>query len=272
MSLFRIVFSEGTFLKSFLDFLGACINKDIKCWLTFTKEGIILEDKKMFKSENILKDCSQFLPCIKLEYTNFPEYYVKKDINLLIEPKKIHKLCRNIKRKDKLILEFKDGILYIILPNENRSETKSMKITEWEELREINKNILRQNIDLNFYDSPFILPSAFLMNFKKGVGTKNHEVDVRLHENKYLEFETHAQNIGPTCTYYGNEKYKSECKTNLKLDGDIFNMLVKLGTLSHNIKWYENNGNSNGLLKISSTLDIPNYMGCVEIYIRGVII
>ncbi len=269
--IFELVFTKGYFFKHLMDFISACTSTN-KCWLRILNTGINLEYAIKNSQNEVIS-----VVYLDLPRENFQTYTLIKEISILIEPKQIQKLCKNIKKRDSLKLKFFEEnninrlqlIIANVIENMDRVETKSIIIDSVYD--EMSKNITMSKLKEyekpdTFYDPPFILNSSLVQNFKKGVGTKKEDVILHLNTNKYLKFQTHSQDIASMEVEYGKP---CEPNTIITLVGSLINILNKLTNLTNHIKWYDRVSKIDPLLiKISAHLDIPNYMGTIDLFVH----
>lgn len=274
--IFKITFATGCFFRYLMDFITACVIPDNKCWLKFTTEGITLQVNR--DNGNRRTDTVQCAIYLNLERSNFHQYELNTEVSLLIEPKQIQKLCKNVKKKDMLILSFdrdeKFGKLQLIIQTDQRTEVKSIRIEN--SFDNIEPQYYERPSVTLFKTVPFILLSSLMQNFKKGIGAKKEDVTVHINGNSTLKFITHSQDIASmSVTYYPpgfnpNDNVVDRTPCVIRLNGTIISLLTKLANLTKQLKWYERCDTvTTPILKITSILDTPNYMGNVEIFIYG---
>jgi Proliferating cell nuclear antigen, N-terminal domain. len=261
--LFSIDIENGHLFKHLIDFISLCVFPVNKCWLRFDNEGL----KMQYVTEK-QNDVQCFMSLI-LERDNFQSFHVVKQIELQVEPKQIQKLCRNIRKKDHLYLSFISDNTNVRFLLHIRSSYNSL---EKEEIKEIpfisffEKQEQLLDKDLGFCPIPFTLDTSEIQNLKKAVGVKKESVEIQLSENNFLKFTTLSHGISPIVIKYGKEKI---CTTKINLSGHIVNILSKLGNLSKSVRFYEKETKSTEyqMIKISSVIDIPKYLGKVEMYV-----
>lgn len=260
--LFSIKIENGHLFKHLIDFVTLCVFPTNKCWLRIDTEGL----KMQYITEK--QDDVQCFISLILERGNFQSFHVVKQIEIQIEPKQIQKLCRNIRKKDHLHLSFVSdttNIRFLL-------HIRSSYTVEKEEIKEIpfisffEKQEQMLDKDLGFCHVPFTLDTVEIQNLKKAVGVKKEMVELQLNENNFLKFTTLSHGISPITIKYGKEQ---QCTSKINLSGHIVNMLSKLGNLSKSVKFYEKEVKSKeyNMIKISSVIDIPKYLGKIELYV-----
>lgn len=265
--IFKIHFDNGQFLKYLVNFIYACVSKN-QCWLKINEKFISVE-----YSEKI--DKIQYSIFLNLFKNNFISYYSIKNLVILINPKQLQKLCNNIKKKDKIFLSFIENIqeseskflLNIFNSDIDKEEIKCIPFLSYystNDITEISK-------PLDFSNSSFSLFSSELANLKKSIGTKKELVLLEI-ENNDLIFTSLAHGITTLKVKYKNcnvDKLKNNTPFNIYLSGNIISILSKMEKMCKILKFYKNENNDDELntLKIFSNIDIPYYLGEIDIYI-----
>jgi hypothetical protein len=262
---FHVVVDNGHFFKHLIDFITLCVFPKTRCWLRFDHDGI----KITHSAEK--QDGVQFYINLLLERCNFSSFQLNSPVELQLEPKQLQKICRNVKKKDQLILSFKDAkFLLTVRSTEGigKEEEKEIPFLSFFEKDEATFD----QIDIDFSQVPFTLDTVEIQNLKKAVGIKKEVVELKVHGDKFLQFSTLSHGIAPMTIKYGIYERSEATSTNFTqifLSGNIINMLAKLLNLSRKIKFYEKLTQSQAysMLKISSMIDIPQYLGKIDLYI-----
>jgi hypothetical protein len=263
--IFKIHFDNGQFLKYLVDFIYTCVFPLNKCWIKINENGLSLDHY----SEKVDKiQCSVYLNLYK---TNFVSWFSSKNIVINISPKQLQKLCRNIQKKNKVILSFieKDQItdskflLTIINSDINKEETKGIPFISYYSTNTIS-SLAKPT---NFINIPYSLYSSEIVNLKKSIGTKKELVLLELTPNN-LRFTSLAHGITTLMINYGHQQSTDKPST-IYLSGNIISILSKMEKMSKMIKFFQSidNDNETDVLKISSMIDIPYFLGEIEIYI-----
>lgn len=263
--IFSINIENGHLFRHLVDFITLCVFPVNKCWLRFDTEGI----KMQYITEK--QDNVQCFVSMILERENFQLFRIVKPVELQLEPKQIQKLCRNIRKKDHLCLTLSsDGddirfLLYISSAYNNTLDKEEIKEIPLISFFEKQEQILDK--DLGFGGTPFILDTIEIQNLKKAVGVKKELVEIQLNGNRFLKFTTLSHGISPIIIKYGKDQTAT---TTINLSGHVINLLSKLGNLSKNISFYEKDNEKSddyNMIKINSIVDIPKYLGKIELYI-----
>lgn len=260
MSLFfSITIDNGHFFKHLIDFIVLCVFPKTKCWLRFDNDGI----KMQYSGEK--QDDVQYYVCMTLERCNFSFFQVAIPVELQVEPKQIQKICRNIKKKDHIVLLFNGQKFLLTIKSSDGLEKEEIKEIPFTSFFEKPEQKISQT-DLEFSQIPFTIDTIEIQNLKKAVGIKKEIVEVKLKGDKFLQFSTLSHGISPMTIKYGLEQ---ECHTKLYFSGNLINMLSKLINLSKRIKFYEQNKPTSEytIVKISSIIDVPQYLGKIELYV-----
>lgn len=262
--LFSINIENGHLFKHLIDFISVCVFPTNKCWLRFDNDGI----KMQYITEK--QDNVQCFISLILERGNFQSFHIIKPVELQIEPKQIQKLCRNVKKKDHLHLSFISDqtcirfLLHIKSSYSNTLVKEEIKDIPFISFFEKHEQLLDK--DLGFNNVPFTLETNEIQNLKKAVGVKKETVEMQVTENNFLKFSTLSHGISPIIIKYGSEQPYT---TKINLSGHIVNILSKLGNLSKSVRFYEKKDKSDdySIIKISSVIDIPKYLGKIELYV-----
>lgn len=266
--MFKVSLTNGYFFKAYIDFLAACVQTpDHKCWLRVDEYGLKIEYTTDKQDRN---RCHVF---IVLERAHFNEYIITKNVEINIEPKQLQKICRNIKKKDKLVFTFSEADssaqLKLIIYNDQfcgKEEIKEIPFTSHYEKKE--EEILEKPTD--FYTFPFTISSDAIQNVKKVIGVKKEPVELTLFRDEVLIFNGLSQGISPfTIKYPQNysKEVEREKSTKLIISGGVVSILSKLAQMTKHILFYQHQGKDtlHNMLKITAKLDVPYYMGKVEI-------
>uniref|UniRef100_A0A6C0JQW2 Proliferating cell nuclear antigen PCNA N-terminal domain-containing protein n=1 Tax=viral metagenome TaxID=1070528 RepID=A0A6C0JQW2_9ZZZZ len=265
--IFDICINNGFFFKMYVDFLASCIfsSENNKICLRVDQNGIKMEyitDKYERNKCHV---------CAFLNRISFKKYVITRNIEINIEPKQVQKLCRNIKKRDKVVLTFieneKSNDLILSIYNDNFTRKEERKNIPYSSFYEKNdENSLSK--PTNFYSFPFSIGSSEIQNVKKVIGVKKECLTLCINKDKFLSFSGLSQGISHFEILYGNDEYKNNI-SNINISGSILAMFSKLSQISQNINFYEEIQNENEckikMLKITSVLDIPSYMGDIEI-------
>lgn len=286
--IFEITIDNGYFLKYLIDFLAACANS--KCWMRFDQEGVKVQDNTE-KQDNV-----KCFTVLNLFRSNFSHFSLKKTVSLQIDPKQIQKLCRNIKKKDRITLLFKEltdteGLklhktysdyyenqlqtpessqlsLIISSSDVKKREVKNIPVHSYYEKEEFIPYVTPKN----FKQFPYSISSLEIQSLKRamGGGVKKEVVKISLCGEKYMQFDTLAHGISPLHITYGKCP-EDEKTTQAKISGNVIIMLSKLSNLCKLLKFYEEDIKDENcdytLINMSTNIDIPQYMGTIEFYI-----
>lgn len=261
------LFNGGYFFRDLIDLLNAIT--PISCWLKFSQTSISITT--IGEDDINIKWCSNININTMLTFSQYVlssiQYGTNVHFGINIDPKKISKLCRNIKRTDKIQISFVgetnlNGKLVLTIFDDEKKEEKilpfnTISISEFdvEEKIEAPENA--------FASMGFDLKISEILNLKKAIGNKREIIDVYL-SNNYLKFSTMGQFISPITIKFGNgggEDDDDVKKTSFS--GKILNILGKLNNLSKIITFKESLDENKNWLLISSIL---NY-GTFNIYI-----
>lgn len=263
--MFAIYLDNGFFFKTYIDFLATCVqSQDNKCWLRVDNSGIKVE---YITDKHDKNRCNIY---VFLERGCFKSYVITKNFEICIEPKQIQKLCRNIKKKDKLQIKFdeENTSLKLIIYNDfcGKREEKEIPFSSYYEKH--NEEIVEKPQD--FYKFPFTVSSDSVQNVKKVVGIKRLSVDLIMLQDKFLIFKGLSQGVSPFVIQYPHD-YETELEMNnaskITLSGIVISILSKLTQISKHIHFYQNLDTNLNMLKITAKLDIPYYMGEVEMIV-----
>lgn len=270
--MFKVSLTNGYFFKSYVDFLASCVHtSDNKCWLRVDEDGLKIEYTTDKQDRN---RCHVF---ILLERAHFKNYLITKNVEINIEPKQLQKICRNIKKKDKLVFSFSENDstaeLKLTIYNDQfcgKEEIKEIPfISHYEKKEEV---IIEKPTE--FYSFPFTITSDDIQNVKKVIGVKKEPVELSLLKDEILIFNGLSQGISPFIIKYPQNYSKVIDKDNMTkivLSGAIVSILSKLAQMTKHIHFYQQNKEDtsyhNNMLKITSKLDVPYYMGKVEIIV-----
>lgn len=262
--IFEISFDNGYFFKYLIDFVSVCVpEQDKLCEFIFNENGIYLTYKSE-KTDNI-----KYFVFLDLERSNFIKYKINKNLKIFLEPKQLQKICRNIKKKDKVVLKFTNQKKLLLIINTediySMEETKEIIYSRYYEINITDDKELEKPTGSS--GNPFSLSSNNIQNLRKAVGVKTEPVLMYL-QDEYLEFITVSHRISPLTIKYG--KYdENKPKNKVSLSGSIISILSKLSNLSNKIKFFpnEDDDSSVGWIKVSANIDIPQYMGNVDIFV-----
>ena len=284
--MFEVCLTNGYFFKSYIDFLATCVQTpENKCWLRVDEDGLKIEYTTDKQERN---RCHIF---ILLERAHFNNYTITKNVEINIEPKQLQKICRNIKKKDKLIFTFYDETpctkdtsfdqrtifvtpqLKLLIYNEQfcgKEEIKEIPFSSHYEKKE--EKIIEKPTD--FYKFPFTVSSDAIQNVKKVIGVKKEPVEITILKDEVLIFSGLSQGISPFIIKYPQgcpmtmDTLSDKNVTKLVLSGSVVSILSKLAQMTKNIHFHQHLSNEkHNLLKITAKLDVPYYMGNVEIIV-----
>lgn len=298
---FEITMENGEFFKQLIDFITVCVSTNSSCWLKFDNDGIKVEYSTK-RQDNV----SCFIS-LKLDRCYFSEYQLQKVVEIMIDAKKLQRLCRNVKKCDMLIL------LFIDMPNSapkflmksksiqhNKIEVKDVPI---EQYYEKNDKIMLKHPE-NFKQLPYCLSTTSMSQLKKGIGGKREVVTMTLYEDKLLRFHSLSYGISPTITTFRSEHYKEHSEldiidlmanvsidgsmhtkpilppeyTNIVVSGNIIAIMSKLSSFCSHLLFYErdpkyvtadqsSSQHSYTLIKVHCIIDKPQYLGEISLYI-----
>uniref|UniRef100_A0A6C0J9X8 Proliferating cell nuclear antigen PCNA N-terminal domain-containing protein n=1 Tax=viral metagenome TaxID=1070528 RepID=A0A6C0J9X8_9ZZZZ len=272
---FKIKFNNGSFFKNFVDFLSllSTIDKESNkegnkyCWLLVNKKGIAASAN--YNNNAKVKNINSMFK-INLLSEQFTDYSVKRTIELNINPKNIQTLCKNINRSDEIILYSFGSKLSIKVYTHNLKKVETKEII----VEEVNFPLQEDNsFYREFCDTSYTIHASEMSNLKKGIGFKSEIVQIKLHQDKLLEFNSTSHGISPLFIAYGNVDEKN--KTDILVMCSHIHLLSKLSNMCTKIRFYEskvleNEDKNIKFIKISASIDKPVYMGNIDIIISNI--
>lgn len=256
---FGFYLESGLLLKNLSDILLLCSEKT--CTMDVTESTIEFSRIDKSFSEN---DCKVL---IKLDTSHLSSFHLSSPISITLHVKYFNKLCKTLKKKDKVTLWVdKDSSLHI----ETREEISGIQKAEEKEMPVTILNDYRSpeplDIESYFSNISFTVSPTLIQGIRKSIGTKASPVEVKINGDKYLEFDSTWSGAGPLKTVLGerNENY-----TAIMVSAGVISILSKLSQLCNKLKFYQQKEESSvKILKVSGKLDTPCYLGEICVLIK----
>lgn len=261
--IFGFYLESGLLLKNLSDILLLCSEKT--CTMDVTENTIEFSRINKSFTEN---DCKI---SIVLDSSHLTSFYVLKPISVTIHVKYFNRLCKTLKKKDKVSIWIDtDYSLHIETKEEiagvQKVEEKEMSVAvlydfvPTESISTIDDSSYFSNV--SFTVSPGIIQSV-----RKSIGTKASPVEVKIDSDKYLEFNSTWSGAGPLRTSLG---VKTQDFKTIIMSAGIINILSKLSQLCNKLKFYQQKDHANvvSVLKVSGKLDNPCYLGEICVLIK----
>lgn len=267
-------FENGFLFKDFVEFVATSSN-NLSCWLDFTKSGL----RVMHESECDDEKCPAVWYVDAVLYASgFTEYVLDRALRINVDPKKIVKLCRNVKKKDVVELSFNTDptVFSMIFRNECKVERKVVPhISHFEEHDRGYKRSQRLIPEDMFVSDGFAALSTEISNLKKAVGNKKESIGVefiRADGHTALVFSAYSQFLSPLRIALKERPTDSpKDVTRVVISGTVLNVISKMTGLAKEInlysisKKYENPEADNGWIR--ATCEVPH--GLVSMYVMA---
>jgi len=263
-------FENGFLFKDFMEFISTSCNNQT-CWLEFTNDGLRISHESECDDE---KCPAKWYVDAVLYSTGFLDYDVEKYIRINVDPKKIVKLCRNVKKKDNIELNFdetKADILTMTFKNGIKIEQKVVPHIGHSYVDTVKMNI---PFDM-FVGDKFKIASVEISNLKKAVGNKKESIYISFIGSppSILEFSAYSQFLSPLKITYNQsvDVNDNNYVSRVVVSGTVLNVISKMTGLSKELnlysisKKYENKEADNGWIKISCEISC----GYINMYVMA---
>jgi len=234
------LFNGGCFFRDLIELLNAITSTS--CWMRFTP--LALSVTTLGQDDTNTHWCADMKINAVSTFTMYKLTVDQLDIN--IDPKKISKLCRNIKRTDKISISYTDeGRFSLVIHEERKLETKTLPYN----MVSVNDSSRSGDVEVPrdmFNESGFDLRIVEILNLKKAIGNKREIVDVQLCENQ-LTFSTMGQFIAPISIMFGDQ-VSTGTPTIISFSGKILNIIGKLNNISKVVTFKKSAVNARWLL------------------------
>lgn len=259
--IFGFYLESGLLLKNLSDILLLCSEKI--CTMEVSEASIDFSKIDKSFAEN---ECKVL---IRLDTSHLTSFFLQSTMVVTLHVKYFNKLCKTLKKKDKVTLWIDtDSSLHI----ETREDVMGIsKIVE----KEMNVTVLFDskvqeipNIDSYFSNVAFTISPTLIQEIRKSIGTKAAPMEVKISEKDYLEFNSTWSGAGPLKITLG--KPTADYNT-IIISAGVVHILSKLSQLCNKLKFYQQKEHSSiNILKISGKLDTPCYLGEVCILIKEI--
>ncbi len=269
--LFEIVIESGFLWKSFVDFIYNCIT-NTKLHLKIDPINGIRVIHPSDKS-----DQNKYVIFCSLDKNRLQRFKIEKSISLYLDPKRLYKICRTIKKKDVITLSMNSDVvekncnMLMTIRNENSLNTYKQIPIPAEFLYEGYTNVdnnqkLFETEKQKFNDYNFCLKSSQIQELKKEISS-NSDVELYIQEDNFVKFVYSNQSITPS-EYISGIENKTKDTFNMTLKGTMIKILSKTTPLSSNLNFYTlKNKEDKKALRVSVPIDIPSYFGFIDIFI-----
>jgi len=264
---FEIKIENGCFFKSLIDFLSTCVDK---CWMDIDEDGIKITETCEKPKQN------KFAFYIILERNHFNSFILNKPTKFQIDTKSLQKLCRNIKKKDRIIMTHtilenseKQYLILTIIDDGMIGRNEEKIITLSSHYTKIDTTKRKVVETVGFCKVPFILPSSGVQNIKKSIGMKCTTVEILTQCPTFIQFKSTSYSIAPLIITYGTLN-KDEKLFSINICGSIITVLSKLTQLSKDIQFFQYENNNHICMRIVSVIDIPKFIGKIELIINNI--
>jgi hypothetical protein len=204
---------------------------------------------------------------IKLDTSHLTSFYLVTPISVTLHVKYFNKLCKTLKKRDKVSLWIdKESSLHMETKEEllgiQKTEEKEMPITILYDCKESDT----PDIDSYFSTAAFVVSPMLIQGIRKSIGTKSSPVELKINEDKYLEFNSTWSGAGLFKMVLGERTIEFGT---IIISAGVINILSKLSQLCNKLMFHQQKQQESfNVLKVSGKLDIPFYLGEVCILIR----
>lgn len=233
---FLFEFITNNFFKQFVEILNIIINQDEtnskNINLRMTKNAIYII--RLIKNEKL-----QYYIKLFFDKNSFKNYELNNELEIIFNGQTFIKACKNITKSndDKIKIIYENSLLKIKIVNENKKKVETIILNN----NPVTCFTPRDNIliiDIEFKNVFYKFNTIDFLNLKKTINLKNEIIQLKLFEDKFIEFETRSQGTLPFNVTYGD--VDNDCKkTNLTINTKILNLLARLNILTNYVNIYQ---------------------------------
>lgn len=269
-------FDNGFLFKDFIEFVSTAANGQL-CWLNFGVDGLRVSHEAECDDE---KCPTKWYVAAELRAAGFADYSLEKALRVNVDPKKIVKLCRNVKKKDVIELTFEsdDEPAAFVMTFRNDVKVERKVVPHVAHVVDSPEPASLTVPEDMFSCDSVRIAAAEISNLKKAVGNKKESISmefIRGCAGAALVFSAYSQFLSPLRITYNSQAIPADGaaseRTRVVVSGTVLNVISKMTSLSKEIdlyslsKKYENLAVDNGWLRASCAM--PH--GRVVIYVMA---